>query len=176
LAAPPDRSAQTFFGNPPAHNVYLIMDQILKVLKIYFDSCCYGRPQDDQTQPTIEAETIAIGGIINICRIAGYSIIGSTAVLDEILANPNDETREADEELFTNTITHFIDTWDAQRAQDLHTQGLSVGDSGHLAAAEAAGVAVLVTVDQDFERIATSRKLSIVRVINPLTFLGEAII
>jgi hypothetical protein len=48
--------------------------RILKILRIYFDSCCYGRPRDDQTQPTIETETIAIGGIINICGSSGIMV------------------------------------------------------------------------------------------------------
>jgi predicted nucleotidyltransferase len=48
--------------------------------------------------------------------------------------------------------------------------GLGVMDSYHLAAAEAAGADVLITVDKDFERISTNKKLSRVIVINPLKF------
>jgi predicted nucleic acid-binding protein len=144
-------------------------------LKIYFDTCCYGRPQDDQTQPVIEAETLAIVGIINICRIAGYSVIGSSLVLNEILANTDVDTRDADLNFFKNTITHNVKVWDVGRVHTLNAQGLDAGDSAHLAAAEAAGADVLLTVDKDFERIATNKKLSIVRVVNPLIFIGEVI-
>jgi predicted nucleic acid-binding protein len=146
--------------------------QTLKILTIYFDTCCYGRPQDDQTQPEIEKETLAISNIINICRIAGYSIIGSSAVETELKANPNVLARERCLNFFDwVTNGYFVLTAaDFQRARVFTTQGLRAKDSLHLAAAEAVGADFLITVDKKFERIVTSSNMSTVKVINPLNF------
>jgi len=146
-------------------------------MKIYPDSCIYGRQHDDQTQPDIKAETLAIGGIIDICIMAGHTFIGSKAVEDEILANSNPKSRKTAHDLFKRITTNVKHTAaDFQRAQVFKAQGLKNVDSLHLATAESAGADILLTVDKDFEKIATNKKLSKVRVINPLTFIKEVII
>ncbi|GBU22964.1 hypothetical protein R80B4_02877 [Fibrobacteres bacterium R8-0-B4] len=143
---------------------------------IYPDSCIYGRQRDDQTQPDIKAETLAIGGIIDICIMAGHTFIGSKAVEDEILANSNAKSRTIAHDLFKRIATHVKHTAaDFRRAQGFMAQGLRSVDSLHLATAESAGADILLTVDKDFEKIATTKKLSRVRVINPLKFIKEVI-
>ena len=144
---------------------------------IYPDSCVYGRPNDDQTQPDIETETLAIYTIFDVCRIAGHIFIGSTHVEDEILANSNATDRKTAHDFFKDTVPHSanLTAADIMRAQVFMAQGLSKGDSLHLAAAEAANADVLLTVDKDFERIAANNKLSKVRVLNPLRFIKEVI-
>jgi predicted nucleic acid-binding protein len=146
-------------------------------VKIYPDSCIYGRPNDDQTQPDIEAETLAIYTIFDVCRIAGHIFIGSTHVKDEIMANSNATARNAARDLFEDTVRHCADLTaaDIMRAQIFMARGLSRKDSLHLAAAEAADADVLLTVDKDFERVAANNKLSKVRVLNPLKFIKEII-
>ena len=145
---------------------------------IYIDSCCYGRPQDEQTQLRIIIETIAIRGIIDLCRVAGHSIVGSPTVAAEIQRNPDAKIRDATMDFFLQTVDRIISpSADViKRAQDLHAQGLGPVDSLHLALAEVAGVDVLITVDDDFEKICTNKKLSAVRVINLLKFIQEVII
>jgi len=44
-----------------------------------------------------------------------------------------------------------------------------------MAVAESVGAAYLVTVDDDFARIATNNRLSKVIVINPLTYLARGV-
>jgi predicted nucleic acid-binding protein len=149
------------------------MSQILQILTIYFDSCCYGRPQDDQTQLSIAAETIAIGGIIDICNMIGHSIIGSAAVKKELSANPDANDRIAALTLFEDTARRVRLSRNIKRMGTLHAQGLGVMDSIHLATAETAYADFLLTVDKDFEHIATSKNLSKVRVLNPFTLLQE---
>jgi len=146
--------------------------QILRILTINFDSCCYGRPQDDQTQPEIEAETLAISNIINI-RIAGYSIIGSSAVETELKANPDVLSQKRALDFFDWVMNgYFVLTEaDFQRASVFVAQGVKPKDSLHLAAAEAVGADFLITVDKKFERKVTSNNMSIVKVINPLNFI-----
>jgi predicted nucleic acid-binding protein len=145
---------------------------------IYIDSCCYGRPQDEQTQLRIIIETIAIRGIIDLCRVAGYSIVGSPTVAAEIRRNPDAKIRDATVDFFLQTVDRIISpSADViKRAQDLHAHGLGPVDSLHLALAEVAGADVLITVDDDFEKICTNKKLSAVRIINPLKFMQEVII
>jgi len=147
--------------------------QTLKTLTIYFDTCCYGRPQDDQTLPEIEKETLAISNIINICRIAGYAIIGSSAVETELKANPDVLSRERALDFFDWVMNgYFVLTEaDFQRASVFVAQGVKPKDSLHLAAAEAVGADFLITVDKKFERKVTSNNMSIVKVINPLNFI-----
>jgi len=146
-------------------------------LKIYPDSCIYGRPNDNQTQPDIKAETLAIYAIFDVCRIAGHIFIGSTYVEDEIMANSNATVRDAAHDFFKDTVPYCADLTaaDIMRAQVFMAQGLGKGDSLHLAAAEAADADVLLTVDKDFERIAANNKLSKVRVLNPLKVIKEII-
>jgi len=122
---------------------------------------------------SIMTETIAIGGIIDICNMAGHSIIGSAAVKRELSDNPDADDRQAALTLFEDTARRVRLSRDVKRIDALHTQGLGVMDSIHLATAETADADVLLTVDKDFERIATSKNLSKVRVLNPFTLLQE---
>jgi predicted nucleic acid-binding protein len=144
-------------------------------LIIYPDSCIYGRQSDDHTQADIEAEFLAIGAIFDICRIAGHIIVGSKIVEREISDNPNLLKRMTTFLFFKRTAMRSVELTAAniRHAGEFMAQGLDDGDSLHLAAAEAAGADVLLTVDKDFIRIAANRKLSKVRVLNPFNFLQE---
>jgi len=139
---------------------------------IYPDSCIYGRQQDDQTQQSIQDETVAIINIFLLCRVVGYTIAACYLVEKEILANRDPKGQKAAHNLFKEVVTLDIDltTADFKRAAEFKAQGLRNKDSIHLAAAEAAEAAYLITVDKDFVRIAADKKLSNVKVINPLNF------
>jgi predicted nucleic acid-binding protein len=141
-------------------------------MMLYLDNCCYNRPQDDQSSERVEAETDAILKIIGKRHINGHIIVGSPVVDFEIQRNPNIKERDAAMTLYRNTIDSYVipSEIDFGRAKIFMKVGLGVMDSYHLAAAEAAGADVLITVDKDFERISTNKKLSRVIVINPLKF------
>jgi len=146
-------------------------------MKVYTDSCIFGRQGDDQTQPDIEKDTLAIVAIFKVCRNAGHTIIGSKVVESEITANPNIESKletlayfahiVKPENILTLTAANF------SRAREFMAEGLRTGDGYHLAVAESCSADVVLTVDKDFIRIATDKKLSKVRVINPSTLLKE---
>jgi predicted nucleic acid-binding protein len=155
----------------------MTVTQTMKIIKLYFDTCCYSRWQDDQTSAQIVAETRAIEGIINICHIVGHIIVGSPVVVSELLKNTDIQERDADIALFWETIDSYIrpSTTDFARAQAFRAAGLKRKDSRHLAVAEAAGVDVLLTVDNGFLRMGGNRKLCKVRVVNPIIFLQEVI-
>jgi len=141
-------------------------------MKLYVDNCCYNRPQDDQRDERVEAETDAILKIIGKRHINGHIIVGSPIVDLEIQKNPKPKERDAAITLYRNAIDEYIipSKVDFDRAKTFIKNGLGIMDSYHLAAAEAAGVDVLITVDKDFERISTNKKLSQIIVINPLKF------
>lgn len=145
-------------------------------MKIYLDTCCYGRPFDDKTQRAIEDEADAVMTAIDVCQIIGHVIVGSMVVTHE-LGKIRDANKRADvETFFKNTIDNFfvVSNSEHTRAAALHTQGLGAMDALHLAAAEAAGVDILLTTDKDFLKIAAQIKTP-VKVMNPLNFLPEAI-
>jgi len=145
------------------------------VLKIYLDTCCYGRPWDGQTSASIIAEANAIETIIDWRHINGYTIIGSSVLDAEILKNPNAEDRDAIMAFYrdaTDGYTYLTAT-DRTRAQSFQAAGLKVNDSYHLAVAEAVGANVLLTVDKPFLRTVNSKNLCGVKVMNPLDFVSN---
>ena len=144
-------------------------------MMIYIDTCCYSRQSDEQKQFTIIAETAAIAAIIETCKIAGHCIVGSAFVTSEIRENTDITKRNDTKELFNKTINKYVTSLNEVRAQELQAKGLRKMDSYHLAAAELAGVDVLLTTDKDFIKICAKHNLSSVKVINPLTFLPEVI-
>jgi predicted nucleic acid-binding protein len=146
-------------------------------LKIYFDTCCYGRHRDSQKNARNAAETVAIMTIIEAARIAGYCILGSMAVISELGRIKDVALRSDIINFYSDTANEVVDLAEEEsiRAQVFQAAGIGVTDSVHLAAAEAGGAAYLVTVDADFERIAQNKNLSKVKVINPLAYLAEGI-
>lgn len=149
-------------------------------MKVYFDTCCYGRPFDDRTQATIDDEAIAVMTAVDVCQIIDHVIVGSVALTFE-LSRIRDPDKRADiENFFNNTIDEFIvmpidggETKETARAAELQTQGLGVMDSHHLAIAELSAVDILLTTDKDFLSVA-ARIDTPVKVMNPLNFLPEA--
>ncbi|MCL2184154.1 MAG: PIN domain-containing protein [Chitinispirillia bacterium] len=142
--------------------------------KLYFDSCMYGRHRDDQKDARIAAETIAIMTIIDTAPIVGNCILGSGAVVDELgrIKNPSLRTDLLDFYVDTVDVSVKLTPADDIRAQVFRAAGVGTTDSVHLAAAEKAGADYLLTVDDDFERVATAKNLSNVKVMNPLTYLA----
>jgi len=122
-------------------------------------------------------EALAVISAVDTCKIAGYCIIGSVVVWDELNAIREVEKREAVKSYYVNAIDRRapLNKTDIIRAQALQARGLGSKDSMHLAVAESAGADVLLTVDDDFEGISTRKSLSVVRVINPLNFIQEVI-
>jgi len=149
----------------------------MKKLKIYLDTCCYGRKYDVPSNVTVAVEAAAIAGIIDVCRITNHCIVGSTVVTFEIGKIRQAEKRAEIMTYVDSTINKYVQVTEKElvRAQALQVEGLGKMDSHHLAVAEAAGVDVLLTTDVDFLRICAKKNLSLVKVINPLNFLPEVI-
>jgi len=141
-------------------------------LTVYLDNCCYYRLFDDDTQPKIRAEAAKIRDIIRHRLDGKYIIIGSGFVVEEMGKTRDAALRIAVEALYNRTIAGSVET-SAQyieRALYLERYGLGAMDAQHLATAEGAGADFLLTVDKDFIRICTEKKLTTVKVINPLNW------
>jgi len=149
------------------------LETLTVALKIYFDTCCYGRPYDNPKDAQSVSEAIAIMTIIELSRISGHRIWGSAVVAFE-LGNIPDAALKADVMGFyaatVNDIAVMTEA-DYARARLLQADGVGVLDSQHLAVAESADIDYLITTDEKFERIVARKNLSKVKVINPLTYL-----
>jgi len=126
----------------------------------------------------IKAEAVAIMSILDMCQVAGHGIVGSPAVLAELKGIPETDLREDTLTFYQNTINiHANLTKNAiKRMHEFRAKGLGNMDSMHLAIAEAANADILLTVDKDFERIATKKNLSAVKVMNPLKLIMGGLI
>jgi predicted nucleic acid-binding protein len=147
-------------------------------MKIYFDTCCYNRPYDDQRQERIHAEAEAIKNIVKLAQWHGYTILGSTTLEKEIGDITNAVKHERTIGLYRQTITYRAkykkDIFD-YFVPILSQAGIDGADVMHLCYSIAAGADYLLTTDDDFMDIAAGLAIP-VKVINPLNFpLGGVI-
>jgi predicted nucleic acid-binding protein len=140
--------------------------------KVYFDTCTISRLFDAIKPPNVEAEAEKIQEIIDNRILGGYTIVGSFAVVSELADIKDDKKREATERRYHNIVTDNVEL-SARirvRAHELKLKGLRIMDAAHLAAAEAAGAAYLLTTDADFIKKCAKPNFTKVAVINPLDF------
>ena len=145
-------------------------------MKIYLDNCCYNRPFDDQTQERIHLESEAILMILQRGESGIYQIVGSDILDLEIERMHDLVKKQRVKELYQVATEHVLYAESVkQRALEImHKSYIKTFDSLHIAAAEAAGVDVMLTTDDKLERMAANLKLE-VRVLNPLKFAWEMI-
>jgi predicted nucleic acid-binding protein len=145
-------------------------------MKLYFDSCCYNRPYDDQSQERIHLEGEAILAIINKREQNNNEIIGSLAVNVEIEQIENIEKQEKIKNFYEQIVDGKIgyNTDIFRRVKELSEQSnIRTLDRFHLSFAEYAGVDILLTTDDKFEKACSKLNLK-VKVMNPLKYLLEA--
>ena len=80
------------------------------MLRIYLDVCCYGRPFDPPTNPTIVFESSAKMLIQTLIVNEKINLVNSFVVYEEILAMTNQEKRDL--------ITAFIESAKIYVAKD----------------------------------------------------------
>ena len=143
-------------------------------MKIYLDTCCYGRPYDDRSQPGIKAEYAAILNVIHVCEFEGFPIFGSPMLILEINQIPDDETRQNVMDFYRETVTKKtpLTAQVETRAAELQAGGLRKMDSYHVALSESADIDYLLTTDIKFEKLAARLGVT-TNVINPINFLQE---
>ena len=144
-------------------------------MKLYFDSCIYNRPFDDQTQAKIQNETNAIMDIVNAIKESNYKVYSSLAVEMEIGKN-QDADKLQKVLLFYNSLkaekiklNKSID----DRAKELLAEyNIKYKDGLHIAYCELEEVDYLISTDKLFIN-ASSRANLKVRVMNPKDFIEE---
>ena len=144
-------------------------------MKIYFDSCIYNRPYDDQTQAKIQNETNAIMDIINAIEDNNYIIYSSLAVEMEIEDNKNTE-KLSDVMLFYNSVKpnkiKLDMTVDSRALELLEKHNIKYQDGLHIACCELEKVDYLLSTDKLFINASSRVGLSF-KVINPKDFIEE---
>jgi len=143
-------------------------------MKIYLDTCCYGRPWDDQTQTNILAETAAIKSAIKTCCTKGFAIIGSPMLIMEINNITILNLRQKVMNFYSDTTTMWapMTALVEARARQLQAGGQKVFDSYHAALSESAEADYLLTTDPKFVNAAARLGVK-TKVINPINFIKE---
>jgi predicted nucleic acid-binding protein len=145
------------------------------LLRLYLDTCCYNRPYDDQTQERVHLEGEAVLAIINKLNRTDDEVVGSPILDIEIGQIENADKQEKVKSFYTQTINRTIGYNNdiLKRVRELSEQStIRTFDLFHLSFAENAGIDLLLTTDDKFEKACSKLDIK-VRVMNPLEFLLE---
>ena len=145
--------------------------------KVYLDVCCLNRPFDDQQQDRVHLEAEAVLLILKRCEAGEWQWISSAVVSYEVDNIPNHERRNRIKEILRGAreVQPLSDTA-VERGEELKGLGLKTYDALHVACAEQASVAVLLTTDDRLVRtVARNADKLKISVKNPLTWLQEVL-
>ena len=140
-------------------------------MKIYLDTSVYNRPFDDQTQPRIWLETLALALVLQLVE-AGEAVLINSIVLEfENSKNPFSLRQDwVSRCLEQATDYQRVDESIRERAEALEKHGLKAIDSLHVACAESAGADYFLTCD---DRLLKKQKHITVSSMNPLDFVQK---
>ncbi len=137
-------------------------------MKVYLDTSVYNRPFDDQTQPRIWLETLALVVILQMIEAGEAELVSSSVLEYENSRNPFPLRRRWVKRCLS-LASHFqkVDEDMRARAQELEKEGVGAIDALHMACAEAARSEYFLTCD---DRVIRRYKGGI-RVLNPVNFV-----
>ncbi len=143
---------------------------------IYLDACCLNRPFDNQLQPRIHLEAVAILVILGRVERGELRWVGSDVLDLEIARNPDPERRARTKEMLALAGQKLsVTVGEERRARELVAEGLAGFDALHVACAEGAHVDVFLTTDDRLlAQCARLRGRLALLVDNPLHWLEEA--
>ena len=140
-------------------------------MKIYLDTSVYNRPFDDQTQPRIWLETLALALVLQLVEAGEAMLINSTVLEFENSRNPFSLRQDwMSRCLEQATDYQRVDESIRERAETLEKHGLKAIDSLHVACAESAGADYFLTCD---DRLLKKQKHITVSSMNPLDFVQK---
>lgn len=140
-------------------------------MKIYLDTSVYNRPFDDQTQPRIWLETLALALVLQLVEAGEAVLINSTVLEFENSRNPVSLRQDwMSRCLEQATDYQRVDESIRERAETLEKHGLKAIDSLHVACAESAGADYFLTCD---DRLLKKQKHITVLSMNPLDFVQK---
>lgn len=116
--------------------------------RIYLDTSVYHRPFDDQAQPRIWLETLAVSIIFQMVESSAIELVTSTVLTYEVSRNPDENQRNWVQRVSASAAIHQDLTEELRRrAKELESRGLKALDALHVASAETAKVDYFVTCD-----------------------------
>ncbi len=140
-------------------------------MKLYIDTSVYNRPFDNQTQPRIWLETLALGLILQLVESGEATLVNSSVLEFENSRNPFPLRREWMERcLSLATEYERVDEAIRDRAQEYEKNGVSAIDALHIASAESANVDFFIACD---DRLLKKRRQFKVKSINPVDFVQQ---
>jgi len=140
------------------------------MLKIYLDNCCYGRPFDPPSNPTIIFESEAKILIQTLVLNSNVELVSSFVLHEEALAIPNEEIRKLTIDFLDNAVVYVAkDKVDEvlALADDIMKTGVRYMDSAHIACAMIAECDYLVTTDKRLLKYKSEK----INIINPIDFI-----
>lgn len=139
------------------------------LLRVYLDTSVYNRLFDDQTQPRIWLETMALALILQMIEMSRIQLVGSTVVKYENSRNPYPLRRQwVARCLLLASDNQRVDEAIRERSDVLVADGLKAIDALHVACAEAARCDYFLTCDDQIVRRYTGER---VEVFNPVSYL-----
>jgi len=140
------------------------------MLKIYLDNCCYGRPFDPPSNPTIIFEASVKILIQTLVLNREVDLASSFVIYEEASAIPNEENR--------NLIINFLDNATIYIAKDkleevlalaaeIMKTGVRYMDASHTACSITAGCDYLITTDKRLLKYKSDK----INIINPVDFI-----
>ena len=138
-------------------------------MKIYLDTSVYNRPFDDQTQPRIWLETLALALILQLVEAGEATLVNSSVLEFENSQNPFSLRQDWMARCLEQaTIHQRVGKSIYERAEALETYGFKAIDAMHVACAESAGVDYFLTCD---DRLLKKQKHVTISSMNPLDFI-----
>jgi predicted nucleic acid-binding protein len=143
-------------------------------MKVYFDTCCLGRPFDDRSVPRTAVEREAIIVMFEMIPRRELELVISDVVLDESRRTPDEDRRTKLESLVgaANSIVS-LSSEIISRGIELAQRGFRAYDALHLASAEAVGVDCVCTCDDRFRKKCLSQNDLRTRVVSVLELFQE---
>lgn len=142
-------------------------------MKIYLDTSVYNRAFDDQTQPRIWLETLALALILQLIEAGEGTLINSAVLEFENSRNPFSLRQDwMTRCLSQGKIYQRVNVSIRERAETLEKHGVKAIDALHIACAEAAGAEYFITCD---DRLLKKQKHFQVSVMNPLDFVQKVL-
>jgi len=140
------------------------------MFRIYLDNCCYGRPFDPPSSPTITFESSAKMLIQALIINKKVNLVNSFVIYEELSAMPN---KEAQKLIYT-----FLDNATVYVAKDKLSEvlplaieimdtGIKYMDASHTACAIIAECDYLITADKRLLRY----KRDTIKIVNPIDFI-----
>ena len=143
-----------------------------KILRIYFDNCCYNRPYDDQSQIRISLEAQAKIFIQNAIRYGKIELATSYILAYENNKNPHVDNRISISNFINDFTSVFIDIDQVDEvilmaAEIMQSSGLKEMDASHIACAIKVECDYFLTTDDRVLKYHSDK----IKIMNPIEFL-----